>query len=275
MFEIVAKKIDKRYNLGRIYKKDTSTSRIYHVVNLFLNKCGHVLMEEHISMSKKILIVDDEEKIRQLIKKYAEFEGYQTDEAQTGMEAIRKCNENDYDLIIMDVMMPELDGFSAVRIIREKKDIPVLMLSARGEEYDKIHGFEIGIDDYVVKPFSPKELMMRTKVIIQRNEGKFGTQQKHQIFTVDGLEIDFTARTVTIDGTRVDMSPKEYALLFYLVENRNIALSREKLLSEVWGYDYYGDDRTLDTHIKLLRNSLGPYREHLVTLRGVGYKFEA
>lgn len=226
-------------------------------------------------MSKKILIVDDEEKIRQLIKKYAEFEGYQTDEAQTGMEAIRKCNDNDYDLIIMDVMMPELDGFSAVRIIREKKDIPVLMLSARGEEYDKIHGFEIGIDDYVVKPFSPKELMMRTKVIIQRNEGKFGNRQKHQIYTVDGLEIDFTARTVTIDGNRVDMSPKEYALLFYLVENRNIALSREKLLSEVWGYDYYGDDRTLDTHIKLLRNSLGPYREHLVTLRGVGYKFEA
>lgn len=226
-------------------------------------------------MSKKILIVDDEDKIRQLIKKYAEFEGYETDEAENGMDAIKKCNENKYNLIIMDVMMPELDGFSAVRIIKEKKDIPVLMLSARGEEYDKIHGFEIGIDDYVVKPFSPKELMMRAKVIMQRNEGCFGTEKKHQIFKLEGLEVDFTARTVTIDGARVEMSPKEYALLFYLVENRNIALSREKLLSEVWGYDYYGDDRTLDTHIKLLRNSLGTYREHLVTLRGVGYKFEA
>ena len=225
-------------------------------------------------MGKKILIVDDEEKIRQLIKKYAEFEGYETYEASNGMDAIRCCLEADFDLIIMDVMMPELDGFSAVRIIKEKKDIPVLMLSARGEEYDKIHGFEVGVDDYVVKPFSSKELMMRAKVIIQRNEGRFGIQKKHEVFCLNTLEVDFTARTVSIDGTRIEMSPKEYALLFYLIENRNIALSREKLLSEVWGYDYYGDDRTLDTHIKLLRNSLGPYRAHLVTLRGVGYKFE-
>lgn len=226
-------------------------------------------------MGKKILVVDDEEKIRELIKKYAEFEGFEIEESQDGMDAIQKCKEKDYDLIIMDVMMPELDGFSAVRIIKENKNIPVLMLSARGEEYDKIHGFEIGIDDYVVKPFSPKELMMRAKVIIQRHEGTFGGGIKHEVYRLDGLEIDFTARTVTIDGERVEMSPKEYALLFYLVENRNIALSREKLLNQVWGYDYYGDDRTLDTHIKLLRNSLGPYREHLVTLRGVGYKFEA
>ena len=184
------------------------------------------------------------------------------------------CQENDFDLIIMDVMMPELDGFSSVRAIKEKKDIPVLMLSARGEEYDKIHGFEIGIDDYVVKPFSPKELMMRAKVIIQRNEKRQEPSMEHRTFSIDGLEIDFTARTVTIDGQRVEMSPKEYALLFYLVENRNIALSREQLITQVWGYDYYGDDRTLDTHIKLLRNSLGDYRNHLVTLRGVGYKFE-
>ena len=225
-------------------------------------------------MANQILVVDDEEKIRELIKKYAEFEGYEITEAENGMEAIRICNERDFDLIIMDVMMPELDGFSAVRAIREKKDIPVLMLSARGEEYDKIHGFEIGIDDYVVKPFSPKELMMRARVIMQRNEKSEPSGMEHKIFKEDGLEIDFTARTVTIDGERVDMSPKEYALLFYLVENRNIALSREKLITEVWGYDYYGDDRTLDTHIKLLRNSLGKYREHLVTLRGVGYKFE-
>ncbi|MGN0313111.1 MAG: response regulator transcription factor [Lachnospiraceae bacterium] len=225
-------------------------------------------------MANQILVVDDEEKIRELIKKYAEFEGYEITEAENGMEAIRICNERDFDLIIMDVMMPELDGFSAVRAIREKKDIPVLMLSARGEEYDKIHGFEIGIDDYVVKPFSPKELMMRARVIMQRNEKSEPSGMEHKIFKEEGLVIDFTARTVTIDGERVDMSPKEYALLFYLVENRNIALSREKLITEVWGYDYYGDDRTLDTHIKLLRNSLGKYRDHLVTLRGVGYKFE-
>ena len=224
-------------------------------------------------MANQILVVDDEEKIRELIKKYAEFEGYEITEAENGMEAIRICIERDFDLIIMDVMMPELDGFSAVRAIREKKDIPVLMLSARGEEYDKIHGFEIGIDDYVVKPFSPKELMMRARVIMQRNEKSEPSGMEHRIFKEDGLEIDFTARTVTIDGERVDMSPKEYALLFYLVENRNIALSREKLITEVWGYDYYGDDRTLDTHIKLLRNSLGKYRDHLVTLRGVGYKY--
>lgn len=234
-----------------------------------------VIFRKVIDMNRRILVVDDEQKIRELIRKYAEFEGYTMDEASNGMEAIRKCQDNDYALIIMDVMMPELDGFSAVRIIKEKKDIPVLMLSARGEEYDKIHGFEIGIDDYVVKPFSPKELMMRIKVIIQRSEGSFGAEKKHQLFVIGGLEIDFTARTVSIDGQRVDMSPKEYALLFYLVENRNIALSREKLLNQVWGYDYYGDDRTLDTHIKLLRNSLGEYRDHLVTLRGVGYKFEA
>ncbi len=224
-------------------------------------------------MANRILVVDDEEKIREIIKKYGEFEGFEISEAGNGMEAIAICKEKDFDLIIMDVMMPELDGFSAVRTIREQKDIPVLMLSARGEEYDRIHGFEIGIDDYVVKPFSPKELMMRAKVIMQRNQGK-KTSQKHDIFEVGGLSIDFTARTVSVDGVRAEMSPKEYALLFYLVENRNIALSREKLLTEVWGYDYYGDDRTLDTHIKLLRNSLGEYRNHLVTLRGVGYKFE-
>lgn len=225
-------------------------------------------------MANQVLVVDDEERIRDIIKKYAEFEGYEITEAGNGLEAIKICEERDFDLIIMDVMMPELDGFSAVRTIREKKEIPVLMLSARGEEYDRIHGFEIGIDDYVVKPFSPKELMMRAKVIMQRNSRNSLDTIEHKIFKVDGLEIDFTARTVTIDGRRVEMSPKEYALLFFLVENRNIALSRERLITEVWGYDYYGDDRTLDTHIKLLRNTLGEYRNHLVTLRGVGYKFE-
>lgn len=221
---------------------------------------------------KKILVVDDEEKIRSIIRKYGEFEGYEVYEAQDGMEAITMVKNADYDVIIMDVMMPELDGFSACSEIKKIKDIPVIMLSARGEEYDRIHGFEAGVDDYVVKPFSPKELMMRVKVVSNRIRSEVS---EADIFTYDTLEVNFTARTVSIDGKRVDMSPKEYELLFYLVRNRNIALERERLITEVWGYDYYGDDRTLDTHIKLLRNSLGDYRKLLVTLRGVGYRFEA
>ncbi|MBQ8489659.1 response regulator transcription factor [Pseudobutyrivibrio sp.] len=222
---------------------------------------------------KKILVVDDEEKIRSIIRKYGEFEGYEVSEACDGMDAITKVKENgDYDVIIMDVMMPELDGFSACSEIKKLKDIPVIMLSARGEEYDRIHGFEAGVDDYVVKPFSPKELMMRVNVVTSRTRAE---ETSADIFRYEGLEINFTARTVSIDGKRVDMSPKEYELLFYLVRNKNIALEREKLITEVWGYDYYGDDRTLDTHIKLLRNSLGEYRKLLVTLRGVGYRFEA
>lgn len=223
---------------------------------------------------EKILVVDDEEKIRAIIRKYGEFEGYEVTEACDGMEAIEICKKQDFDVMILDVMMPELDGFSTCREIKKIKDIPVIMLSARGEEYDRIHGFELGIDDYVVKPFSPKELMMRVKVVIGRNSDK-NMKNGHEIFTAEGLVVDFTGRTVTVDGERVDMSPKEYDLLFYMVRNRNIALSREKLITEVWGYDYYGDDRTLDTHIKLLRSSLGDYRKFLVTLRGVGYRFEA
>ena len=223
---------------------------------------------------EKILVVDDEEKIRAIIRKHGEFEGYEVTEACDGMEAIEICKKQDFDVMILDVMMPELDGFSTCREIKKIKDIPVIMLSARGEEYDRIHGFELGIDDYVVKPFSPKELMMRVKVVIGRNSDK-SMKNGHEIFTAEGLVVDFTGRTVTVDGERVDMSPKEYDLLFYMVRNRNIALSREKLITEVWGYDYYGDDRTLDTHIKLLRSSLGDYRKFLVTLRGVGYRFEA
>ena len=225
---------------------------------------------------ERILVVDDEDKIRAIIRKYGEFEGYEIFEAQNGMEAIQKCRTMDFDVIILDIMMPELDGFSTCREIRKTKKIPVIMLSARGEEYDRIHGFELGIDDYVVKPFSPKELMMRVKVVISRNKTvtEEEPENKHDIYTAEGLMVDFTGRVVTIDGERVDMSPKEYDLLFYLVKNKNIALERERLITEVWGYDYYGDDRTLDTHIKLLRSSLGPYRKFLVTLRGVGYRFE-
>ncbi len=224
----------------------------------------------------RILVVDDELKIREIIKKYAEFEGYETVLAADGMEAVDICKEEDFDLIIMDVMMPELDGFSACKEIRKFKDIPVIMLSARGEEYDRIHGFEIGADDYVVKPFSPKELMMRCNVVISRHvKTSEDINNSHDVFTLEGLNIDYTSRIVTIDGKPVDMTPKEYDLLFYVTKNRGIALSREKLITEVWGYDYFGDDRTLDTHIKLLRSSLGEYRKYLTTLRGVGYRFEA
>jgi len=225
-----------------------------------------------------ILVVDDEEKIRAIIRKYAEFEGYTITEAADGMEAVNLCRKNNYDLIIMDVMMPELDGFSACKEIRGIKDIPVIMLSARGEEYDKIHGFDLGIDDYVVKPFSPRELMMRVKVVIGRHTAKNQENRKekqHDIFEKEGLFVDFTGRLVQVDGKKVDMTPKEYDLLFYMLRNKGIALTREKLITEVWGYDYFGDDRTLDTHIKLLRSSLGEYRKFLVTLRGVGYRFEA
>lgn len=224
----------------------------------------------------RLLVVDDEEKIRVIIRKYAEFEGYDIDEAEDGMQALVKVRNNSYDLIIIDVMMPELDGFTACREIRKVQKIPIIMLSARGEEYDKIHGFELGIDDYVVKPFSPRELMMRVKAVLSRGAAREGEQeQTRDVYRSEGLVVDFTARMVIVDGVQVNMTPKEYDLLFYMVKNRGIALTREKLITEVWGYDYYGDDRTLDTHIKLLRSSLGEYRRYLVTLRGVGYRFEA
>ncbi|KNZ41935.1 response regulator transcription factor [Acetobacterium bakii] len=220
----------------------------------------------------KILITDDEEKIRALIKKYVIFEGHTAVEASNGMEAVEICQNESFDIIIMDIMMPELDGFSAVKEIRKNQNIPVIMLSARGEEYDKIHGFELGIDDYVVKPFSPKELMMRIDAIMKRVNKS--TNEDHEIFEKDGLYADFTARRVLIDKESILMSPKEFDLIFYLIKNKNIALTREKLITEVWGYDFYGDDRTLDTHIKLLRKSLGDYAKLITTLRGVGYRFE-
>lgn len=221
----------------------------------------------------RILIVDDEEKIREVLKEYAEFEGYGVAEATNGMEAVKMCREHDFDAIIMDVMMPKLDGFSACKEIRKMKKIPVLMLSARGEEYDKLFGFELGIDDYVVKPFSPKEVMARLNVIIRRNSGNRAVSGG-EIYEFDGLVIDVAGRNVTVDGEKPDMTPKEYDLLFYMVKNKNIALTRDKLLEEVWGYDFFGDDRTVDTHIKMLRSSLGRYRNYIVTLRGLGYKFE-
>ena len=231
-----------------------------------------------------ILVVDDEEMIRKLIAKYAVYEGHSITEAADGMEAIRLCREEQFDLMIIDIMMPELDGFSACREIRKFSDIPIIMLSARGEEYDKINGFELGIDDYVVKPFSPKELMLRVNAVMKRAAPKASApkeeepeESKNEIveFADGGLRADLTARIVYVDGQRADMTPKEYDLFFYMIRNKNIALTREKLITEVWGYDYFGDDRTLDTHIKLLRKSLGRYADFIVTLRGVGYRFDA
>ena len=220
----------------------------------------------------KILVVDDEFRIREIIKKYANFEGHKVTEAVDGMSAIEICNKETFDIIIMDVMMPELDGFYACKEIRKHCNTPIIMLSARGEEYDKIHGFELGIDDYVVKPFSPKELMMRVNAVLKRSNGADTPSQ--DVFKYENLVVDFTARIVTVNGKRVDMTPKEYELFFYMVKNKGIALTREKLISEVWGYDFFGDDRTLDTHIKLLRKSLGEYSKCIVTLRGVGYRFD-
>ncbi len=222
----------------------------------------------------KLLIVDDEAMIRQVLCEYAVFEGYEIDEAEDGMEAIRKCRENKYDLIIMDIMMPKLDGFSAVKEIKKIADIPVIMLSARSEEYDKLFGFEIGIDDYVVKPFSPKEVMARVAAVIKRN-AKSDKDIRNDILKFEGLEVDMKGRNVFVDGEKVELTPKEYELLFYMVTNKGIALSREKLLSDVWGFDFYGDDRTVDTHIKTLRSRLKDYKKFIVTLRGMGYKFEA
>lgn len=225
---------------------------------------------------KKILVVDDEKNIRSVIREYAEFSGYCVEEAEDGMDAVKMCEETNYSLIIMDVMMPKMDGFSAVKAIRAKnKDVPFLMLSARGEEYDKLLGFEIGIDDYVVKPFSPKELIARVNAIINRtNKDENKEKIEKEKIIVDTLQIDRLGRTVTIDGKKVEMTPKEYDLLVYLIINKNIALSRENILSKVWGYDFFGEDRTVDTHIKMLRNNLGKYRDKIVTVRGMGYKFE-
>lgn len=221
----------------------------------------------------KILVVDDEVNIRNVIKEYAKFEGYDVEEAGNGMQAVEICKEKDFDIIIMDVMMPKLDGFSAIKEIRKTKNIPVLMLSARGEEYDKLFGFEIGIDDYVVKPFSPKEVMARVAAITSRVKNNSKTKKEDK-YVFEGLEIDMLGRVVVVDGEKKELTPKEYDLLVYLIKNKNIALSREKILNEVWGYDFFGEDRTVDTHVKMLRNSIGKYRDKITTIRGMGYKFE-
>lgn len=220
----------------------------------------------------RILIVDDEPRIRELVKKYAAFEGIDVAESGDGMDAVEKCRLQSFDLIVMDAMLPGLDGYSAVREIRKTSDVPVIMLSARGEEYDRLHGFETGVDDYVVKPFSPRELMMRVTAILRRSAK--AQDKEREIYESEGIRVDFTARQVQVDGQTVEMTPKEYDLFFFLVRNRGMALTRETLIGKVWGYDFSGDDRTLDTHIKLLRKSLGSQSHRVVTLRGVGYRFE-
>lgn len=225
----------------------------------------------------KILICDDEAGLRTVLKRYAAFEGHEVKEACNGMEAVEICKGEEFDIIIMDVMMPELDGFSAVKEIRKSSQTPVIMLSARGEEYDKILGFEMGIDDYIVKPFSSKEIMLRINAILRRTSKcnmAASDEEGHIIFEKEGLKVDITAYKVFIDGEQANMAPKEYDLLFFLLRNKDIAVPREKILTEVWGYDYYGDDRTLDTHMKLLRKSLKGYGKFITTLRGLGYRFE-
>ena len=219
----------------------------------------------------KILIVDDEEMIRGVLREYVEFEGNEAYEAGNGMEAVKLCRENDYDLILMDIMMPYLDGFSAVKEIKKTKDVPVIMLSARGEEYDKLFAFELGVDDYVTKPFSPKEVMARINAVTKRRQAG---RAENEVLVFEGLEVDMAGRNVYVDGVKAELTPKEYELLFYFVRNKGIALTREKLLCDVWGFDFYGDDRTVDTHVKMLRGNLKEYRKFIVTLRGLGYKFE-
>ncbi len=220
----------------------------------------------------KILIADDEPDIVELVKRYALREGYEVKSVDDGAQAIEICKDEDFDIIIMDVMMPDTDGFTASKKIHEKKDIPILMLSARGSEYDKLFGFESGVDDYVTKPFSPKELMARINVIIRRHS--VSASKNDGRLSCGGIAVDTLGHEVWIDGEKAELTAKEYGILLYLMQNKGIVLSRDKILSEVWGYDYFGDDRTVDWQIKLLRGKLGKYRDFIHTIRGVGYKFE-
>lgn len=215
-----------------------------------------------------ILIVDDEELIRDVIKEYSTNEGYKVYEASDGFEALDIIKKEKIDVIVLDIMMPKLDGFSAYKEIKNIKNIPTIILSARTEEYDKLLGFELGVDDYLTKPFSPKELIARIKAITKRSSG---TTDK---FIYNDLVVDFMGYTIYIEGKEVKVTPKEFEILTYMIKNKNVAISRESLLSNIWGYDYFGDDRTIDTHVKMLRNNLGKYRDLIQTVRGVGYKFE-
>lgn len=218
----------------------------------------------------KLLICDDEKLLRQSLTRYALLEGHQVLEAENGQEAIAVCKEKDPDLLILDIMMPEMDGFSALKKIRDFSDLPVIMLSAKGEEYDRIIAFELGVDDYVVKPFSSKEMMLRVEAILRRSQKKKGEGK----YSLGDLEVDFDRKEVRLKGEEVSMAPMEYALLSYFIHHKNKARSREEIMRDLWGYEDEGEDRTLDTHIKLLRKALGPYAKNLVTLRSYGYRFD-
>lgn len=220
---------------------------------------------------RKVLLVDDEARLRDMLKAYIVHEGYEIVEAADGKEALELFHAQTYDLVILDVMLPHIDGWTVCREIRRTSNVPIIMLTARGEEYDRLFGFELGVDDYIVKPFSPKELLARMKAIIRRNEQ--GTEQLEQ-FAMQGLEIEFNSRRVVVDGQEVALTPREYDLLSFFVQNQNQVFTREQLLSSVWGYDFAGDSRTVDTHVKMLREQLGEYRRFLVTVWGVGYKFQ-
>ena len=216
----------------------------------------------------KILVVDDEAMIREVIKEYCTANHFTTEMAASGKEALKKLQTNTYDLMVLDIMMPEMDGYTMLEELPKEKRIPTLVLSARGEEFDKLRGFELGIDDYLTKPFSPKELIARIKAIYNRSN-----QNLPYIYKLNTLELNFSAHTLKIDNKLINVTPKEFEILTYLIKNKGIAISREQLLSRLWGYDYFGDDRTIDTHIKMLRNNLGQYRDHIITVRGIGYKF--
>lgn len=221
--------------------------------------------------SNEILIVDDEERMRKLIKDFLVAKGYSILEAEDGEQALQiyEENQNKIDLILLDVMMPKLDGWSVLRQIRQNSKVPIIMLTARGEEQDELFGFELGVDEYISKPFSPKILVARVEAILKRTKG-----DSKEIKDYGGIEIDKEGRTVSVDGKTLELSLREYELLIYLVENENIALSRDKILNNVWNYDYYGDSRTIDSHIKKIRHKLGKKGKYIKTMRGVGYKFE-
>ena len=223
----------------------------------------------------KILIVDDEARIREMIKEYTSLEGFEVDEASDGTEALKLFKQSPYSLIILDVMMPKMDGWSVCREIRKTSQVPIIMLTARGEEYDKLFGFELGVDDYIVKPFSPKELLARMKAIIRRSKKVDQNNATAESYRFEGFRIEFNSRNVYVEDNIVSLTPKEYELLNFFVKNRDMVFSRDQLLNSVWGYDFMGDDRTVDTHVKMLRESLRNYRKFIVTVWGTGYKFEA
>lgn len=223
---------------------------------------------------EKILLVEDESRIREMVKEYLENEGFIITEAADGAEGLEKFKNSEFDMLVLDVMLPKVDGWSVCREVRRVSSIPILMLTARGEEYDRLFGFELGVDDYMVKPFSPKELVARMKAVLRRSKSSEGNASSADLFEYKSLSVNISSRKVTIDGKNIEMTPKEFDLLSFFVKNRDRVFTREQLLDKVWGYEFGGDYRTVDTHVKMLRDSLGGYRSLLVTVWGVGYKFE-